>query len=371
VTVAEYAADIDALESVAVVDLAAVTHNVALLVEAAAGSAVMSVVKANGYGHGAVAVARAALEGGAGWLGVADVVEALELREAGIDAPVLAWLHPPQADFSAALAAGIDLGVSDLDQLGRVAEARRVADGGAVASVHLKVDTGLGRNGADESSWQALFAEARRLELTGQLRVVGIFSHLSNAADDEDARQLGRLHAAIALARQAGLRPVLRHLASTAATLRLPDTRLDLVRTGIGSYGLSPFDDDAGSPGLRPAMALHSTVVAVAPSSDADFAARSAIVPLGYGDGIPPQTAGRIHITGDAGPLLVTRIESDHLVVEPVSPSYDPVRGDRVTLFGNPQHGLTSVDAWASAAGTINYEIVTRLGSRIPRRYTT
>jgi alanine racemase len=360
----------DGRESVAVIDLAAIRHNVARFVSLADGAQVMTVVKANGYGHGAVDVARAALEGGAAWLGVADLAEAFELREAGVDAPVLAWLHESHESFTAALESGIDIGVSDVDQLASVARAQRTV-GGRPASVHLKLDTGLGRNGADQPNWAALFAEARRLEVAGLLAVRGIFSHLSNADDSEDDRQLARLLEGVEAARHAGLTPQLRHLASTAAAVRLPHMRLDLVRVGIGAYGLSPFDGvGSAALGLRPAMTLRSTVVAVAPSSDADFPARAAIVPLGYGDGIPPQAAGRIRITGENGPLLVTRIESDHLVVEPVSPGADATRGDVVTLFGDPAEGFTAADDWADAAGTINYEIVTRLGARIPRRYS-
>jgi alanine racemase len=360
----------DAPESVALIDLAAIRHNVAEFASLSDGAGVMTVVKANGYGHGAVAVAHAALEGGATWLGVADLAEAFELRSAGIDAPVLAWLHESHENFTAALESRIDIGVSDLGQLVAVAEAQR-ALGEGPASVHLKLDTGLGRNGADEPNWAALFDEARRLEVAGHLRVRGVFSHLSNADDSEDDRQLGRLLRGVEAARHAGLRPQFRHLASTAAAMRLPHTRLDLVRVGIGTYGLSPFDGgDSASKSLRPAMTLCSTVVAAAPSFDSDFSARSGIVPLGYGDGIPPQAAGRIQVTGNSGTLLVTRIESDHLVVEPASPGADATRGDIVTLFGDPAEGFTAVDDWARAAGTINYEIVTRLGSRVTRRYS-
>ena len=369
-TVADGAARV-APESVAIVNLAAVARNVSRFVSLADGAQVMVVVKANGYGHGAVEVARAAIQGGASWLGVADLAEAFELRDAHIDAPLLAWLHESHENFTAALEARIDIGVSDLGQLESVVRAQQ-AVGAGPASVHLKLDTGLGRNGADEPNWAALFDEARRLELAGVLRVRGIFSHLANADDSEDSLQLERLHRGIESARRAGLEPQLRHLASTAAALRLPPMRLDLVRIGIGAYGLSPFDDGGSAElGLQPAMTLRSTVVAVAPSSDADFAAHSGIVPLGYGDGIPPQAAGRIHVTGDAGPLLVTRIESDHLVVEPVSPGNDVVRGDAVTLFGDPSEGVTAVDDWARAADTINYEIVTRLGGRVAREYAS
>jgi alanine racemase len=357
-------------ESVAVVDVAAVRENVARFVALAEGAQVMTVVKANGYGHGAVAVAEAALAGGASMLGVADLSEAFELRDAGIDAPVLAWLHESHENFARALDARIEIGVSDLEQLSSVAQAQR-ARGDGQAFVHIKLDTGLGRNGAAEPNWSAFFAEARRLEASGLVSVRGIFSHLSNADDTEDARQLARLQRGIGAARRVGLTPRLTHLASTAAALRLPSTHLDLVRVGIGAYGLSPFDGtDSAALGLRPAMTLRSTIVATVPSSDADFPARAGIVPLGYGDGIPPQAAGRIHVVGEAGALLVTRIESDHLVVEPVSTGADPARGDLVTLFGDPVAGFTAVDDWARAADSINYEIVTRLGDRVAREYT-
>jgi alanine racemase len=358
------------LASVATVDLAAIAHNVALLKQSASGARLMTVVKANGYGHGAIEVARAALTGGADWLGVASLSEALELRASRIDTPLLAWLHEPGARFDEAVSAGIDIGVSDRAQLDSVASAAS-AIGNGPASVHLKLDTGLGRNGADEPNWASLFDAARGHERSGLVRVRGIFSHLSNANDDEDARQLDRFTAALATAGVAGLRPELRHLASTAATLRLPQTRLDLVRTGIGSYGLSPFGEGQPVAGLRPAMTLESTIVAIVPSADDGESARSGVLPLGYGDGIPPQAAGRVHVIAADGPLLVTRVESDHTFVAPVLPGRDVARGDAVTLFGDPALGHISVDTWADAADTINYEIVTRLGARVPRRYSS
>jgi alanine racemase len=354
--------------SAATVDLAAIADNVVLLKQHASGAQVMTVVKANGYGHGAVEVARAALAGGADWLGVASLAEALELRASAIDAPLLAWLHEPHARFDEAISAGIDIGVSDRAQLDSVASAA-AALAQAPALVHLKLDTGLGRNGADEPNWTRLFEAAHAHERAGVLRVRGIFSHLSNANDDEDTRQLERFTGALAAAGRAGLRPELRHLASTAATLRLPQTRLDLVRTGIGSYGLSPFGGDQPVLGLRPAMTLASTIVAIVPSVDDSASARSGVIPLGYGDGVPPQAAGRVHVFAAGGPLLVTRVESDHTFVAPTLAGHDVARGDAVTLFGDPALGHTSAEAWADAAGTINYEIVTRLGARVPRRY--
>ncbi|CAD6004309.1 alanine racemase [Agreia sp. COWG] len=364
-------------DSQAIIDLAAVRSNVAALIEAAGGSAVMTVVKANGYGHGATQVAAAAVEAGASWLGVADVDEGLELRASGVQAPVLAWLHVPGTRFDEAIGAGLDIAVSDGAQLQSVADSvQRIGRAGVRAQVHIKVDTGLGRNGAGESTWARLFASAATLERAGVLRVRGLFSHLGNASDDEDELQLSRYERALATASGEGVRPQLRHLASTAAALRHPDMRLDLVRTGIGTYGLSPFGGGEAElndsmPSLVPVMSLRSRVVAVVPSLDGDGSARSGIVPLGYGDGIPPQAAGSVRVSSAGDLLLVTRIESDHLFVEPLSADGDVARGDIVTLFGDPSHGFTSVDEWAAAAQTINYEIVTRLGAAVERRFSS
>jgi alanine racemase len=355
----------------AVIDLGAITRNVETLRAAAGGVTAMVVVKANAYGHGMVPAASAALDGGAEWLGVVDLEEALALRAAGIDAPVLAWLHDPLADFGSAISAGIDLGVSYREQLDRIA----ASDGSA--RVHLKVDTGLGRNGVAPAEWAEFFAAAAEHERSGRLVVHGLWSHLAGV---DDELQLESFGVAAEAAASAGLNPALHHLAATAAAVRLPSARLGMVRFGVSAYGLSPFDDmDAAALGLVPAMELAATVVSakrVAKGTGVSYGhdyvtdrdTTLALVPLGYADGIPRHASSR-------GPVMIGgrrfriagRVAMDQFIVDVGD---DDVRvGDRAVLFGDPATGAPSVDEWAVAASTINYEIVTRIGARVTRTY--
>jgi alanine racemase len=357
------------------IDLQAISRNVETIRSAVGGAEVMVVVKADGYGHGAVQSARAALAGGATRLGVVEVEEALALRAAGIGAPVLAWLHGRDTDFGAATTAGIDIGVNHLAQLERVAAAS------GVARVHIKVDSGLGRNGASEAECAELFAAAARHEKAGRLRVVGFFSHLANAGESADAAQLERFTALLEAARTAGLDPELVHLAATAGALRLPAARFDLVRVGVGAYGLSPFDDASSTDlGLTPAMQLSGEIVSVkrvpagtGVSYGHDYLASRettlALVPLGYADGIPRHASGAGPVSINGRTFAVSgRVAMDQFVVDvgdhPVS------LGDRAMLFGDPATGVPSATDWADAAGTINYEVVTRIGNRVERRYS-
>ncbi|MEF3403340.1 alanine racemase [Agromyces sp. CCNWLW203] len=363
----------------AVVDLDAVRENIRTLAAAVAPARTMAVVKANAYGHGAVPVARAALAGGAEWLGVADIVEAHALRDAGIDAPLLAWLHDPGADFGPAIARDIDLGVSSRGQLEAIADA--AASVGRTALVHLKLDTGLSRSGVAPEAWADAVARAAELETAGRVRVRGLFSHLANTSPDDDAAQLAAFERGVEQAAAAGLRPEVRHLASTAGALRLPATRFDLVRIGIGAYGIPPFGDGttAADLGLRPAMTLRGRVAAVRriePGTGvsyghtwrADRPTNLALVPLGYADGIPRQASGRgeVWIAGARRPV-VGRIAMDQFVVDVGDDHVEA--GDEVVLFGDPLTGAPSADDWGVAADTIGYEIVTRIGLRVPRRY--
>lgn len=355
----------------AVVSLDAISANVELLRGIAGVPDAMVVVKADGYGHGAVPSARAALAGGATWLGVADLAEALQLRAAGVEAPVLAWLHDPHADFAEAIAAGIDIGVSYLGQLDAVAAAP------GRAQVQLKADSGLGRNGAAEGDWPELVEAAAVHERAGRIHVSGVWSHLANAGDDQDAAQLERFTAAVEVARSAGLSPELTHLAATEAALHLPAARLGMVRLGIGAYGLAP--DDRPVPGLRPAMELAATVASVkrvpaghGVSYGFDYVTEAestlALVPLGYADGIPRHASGRGEVAiGGLRHRVAGRIAMDQFVVD-VGDAPVAV-GDRVVVFGDGRDGAPTASDWAAAAGTINYEIVARIGPRVPRRY--
>jgi alanine racemase len=359
----------------ATIDVAAIAENVRHL-RRLTDSEVIAVVKADAYGHGAVGTAVAALAGGATRLGVADVTEGLQLRRAGIMAPVVAWLHAPGADFAEAASVGIELGVSSFDQLLAAAAA---ASGDRPVGVHLKLETGLSRNGIPPADFAVVFAEAARLERIGRLRVVGLFSHLSNASADDDRAALRRFLDGVGAAAAAGLAPPLRHIAATHAAIALPETRLGCVRIGLGLYGLSPFPDRSSAElGLRPAMTVRGAVAAVrrVPAGAGvsygydhrtERETTLALVPLGYADGVPRHASGRgpVRIGGRTFPVA-GRVAMDQFVVD--VGDHPVAVGDEVVLFGDPTLGVPSADDWARAAGTINYEIVTRIGPRVPRR---
>ncbi|MCU1444753.1 alanine racemase [Cryobacterium sp.] len=361
----------------AVIDLGAVQANVEHLRRLIGTRHTMAVVKANGYGHGAVPVARAALAGGADWLGVADIDEALALRAAGIDAPLLAWLHGPDPDFAAAIAADVDLGLSSALQVRQAADAATRL--GRTANVQVKLETGLNRNGVDEADWPEVLALAAAFERVGRLRVRGLFSHLANTSPVDDQAAVESFERGLAAAAAAGLTVELAHLASTAAALRLPAARYSMVRLGIGIYGQSPFADaDSAALGLTAAMTLRGRVAAVrtVPAGAGvsyDYLWRAAadttlaLVPLGYADGVPRQADNaRVAINGVPYPV-VGRIAMDQFLVDVGTA---PVAvGDEVVLFGDAATGAPTAAEWGAAAGTINYDIVTRVGARVPRRY--
>lgn len=361
----------------AVVDLGAIRANTAALAAHVGTPHVMAVVKANAYGHGAVPVARAALEGGADWLGVADIAEAIALRDAGIDAPVLAWLHEPGAPFGEAIRRGISLGVSTVDQLQEAADAARAE--ASVARVHLKVDTGLSRNGIAATDWPRAVQLAGRLATAGLVDVEGVFSHLSNASPGADDEQQERFEHALAVVRAAGLEVPLVHLASTAAAIDRPAARYTMVRLGIGLYGLSPWSDRPSGVALVPAMTLRGRVanvrrVPAGTGASYDLVWRAerdttlALVPLGYADGVPRHATGNGEVwIGGARRPIVGRIAMDQFIVD-VGDSAVSV-GDPVVLFDDGATGAPTADDWARAAGTINYEIVTRVGHRVARSY--
>lgn len=360
---------------VARIDADAIAGNVETLRRVAGTEHFIAVVKADGYGHGAITAARAALEGGADRLGVADIDEALALRRAGVTAPVLAWLHGPGAEFRAAVDAGLEIAVSGSEQLRLIAHAARQA--GERARIQLKIDTGLSRNGIAPDDRSRTLEAVGALAAVGVVEVVGIFSHLANASESDDLDQLGRLRSAVAEAVTLGIAPRLVHLASTAATFDRPATRLDAVRCGIGIYGVSPFDDrSAADLGLRPAMRLAAPVAAVrrvpagtGVSYGFDYRAPRdttlVLVPLGYADGIPRQAGGRaqVLVAGQRRPIA-GRIAMDQFVVD-VGDAPVAV-GDEVVVFGGEGTSPTAED-WAAAAGSIGYEIVTRIGPRVLR----
>ena len=361
-----------------VIDLDAVVHNLDVMRSRAGGAMVMGVVKANGYGHGMIEIAKTLESAGVDYLGVADNEEALALREAGVTVPVLTWLQHPEDDFKAAVSANIDLGLSSIEQLERVAEAAEAL--GTRANVHLKVDTGLGRNGAAQIDWHKVFKLAAQLQTNELIDVVGMFTHLSSTSEHDDMAQIGKFEAAVGEARDAGLSPRIRHLTASDGSLSYPDANYEMVRVGAALYGLDPFSAGrAGEWGLRPVMTAKSSVVQLKRVEagqgvsygylpKTERATTLALVPVGYAEGLPRDATRhvRVLLNNRLYPILA-RIAMDQFVLD-VGDDLVQV-GDEVVLFGDPRTGASSVDDFAAACSTINYEIVTRMGGRFKRVY--
>ena len=342
------------------IDLDAIRDNVRA-VRAFVGTPILAVVKANAYGHGAVPVARAALDAGAMRLGVVDLAEALALREAGITAPILAWMHSPSTEWELAFAHDIELGVSSVEQLLLVQRAAERV--GAVARLHLKVDTGLGRNGALEREWGSLCSAMRDGVAAGSLEFVGLFSHLAGAGPEADAAQLAAFRRAEAVAASRGVTPRLRHLCASAGSIALGAGRLDLVRLGIAMYGLTPFGPtDAVGVAVRPALRLFAPL---------QYDDEGAFVQLGLADGLPaanPEQLRGIRLVDERGGtwrlLELGTIESR---VEPLGGA--GADASTLTIIGAGGDDASSADEWAAAVGTIGYEVVTRLAPGLERRF--
>jgi len=360
------------------IDLDAIRDNVALL-RAGTTAEVMAVVKGDGYGHGILPSARAALAGGATWLGVATLDEGLTLRRHGIDVPVLAWLHSPGLPLHEGVAAGIDLNAGSLQLVDELVMAARRAE--RTARVHLKLDTGLSRGGATSAEWPAVLEAAAKAQADGEIEVVGVWSHFvyADAPGHETIdHQLAVFADGLAVAERFGITPRYRHIANSAATLTRPDAHYDLVRPGIAVYGLSPIPGQTY--GLRPAMTARARIALTkrVPGGQgvsyghAYFTPREttlALVPLGYADGVPRHgsNVAPVHLGGKRR-TIAGRVCMDQIVLDVGD---DPVvSGDVATLFGPGDDGEPTADDWAAAVGTINYEIVTRFGStRVPRVY--
>lgn len=364
--------------SYARISTAAISANVAEL-RRRTPAVIMATVKADGYGHGMVPAARAALAGGAEWLAVAFLEEALALREAGIQAPILSLIAAPKEPLHKAIAADIDLTVGARWLLAEVVAAASAA--GRPARIHLEVDTGLSRGGATAETWPELLDRVADAAAAGAVEVVGIWSHL--ACSDEpkhpaNAAQLNAFKEALDTARRRGIVPQLRHLANSGGLLALPETHFDAVRPGIAIYGVSP-GPDIDMTGLTPAMTLVSHVaktkripagtgISYGLTYIVDRATGIALVPLGYGDGIPRHASniGEVLLAGRRRPI-VGRICMDQFLVSTVDDEI--AAGAEVIVFGPGDHGEPTAAEWGEAIGTIGYEIVTRVGSRVPRVY--
>jgi alanine racemase len=341
------------------IDLDAFRANVRTLSSLIAPARTMLAVKADAYGHGLLPLARAALESGADSLAVLDVATALAVRAAGIEAPVFAWLHGQDTDFGAAIDAHIDLGISAEWQLASIEQASRDTP----ARVHLKIDTGLHRNGARPEDWPALVDATVDAERRGGVVLAGIWSHLADASPADDAEALARFHDAIAVARDRGAKPEVLHLAASSAGIREPEARFDLVRFGIAAYGISPFDDaTANDLGLRAVMTLTAPVRNVREGE--------ATISVGRADGLQPGAAGRgyVVIRGQRAPILSVDVDSTIVTLDSANPTTVGV-GDIATVFGPGDQGEASAETWADWAETIGDEIVAHMNPRVPRRY--
>jgi alanine racemase len=351
------------------VDLAAVAANTALVAARTTG-AVMAVVKADGFGHGALDVARTALANGATSLGVTSLAEAWPLRDAGLDVPLLSWLNPVDADFATAVARRVEIAVPGLEHLAAVAAAP------GRARVHLHLDTGMARDGASPADWPRLCGAARLAERRGRIEVVGVMGHLGCADDPDDAcngRGRTRFAWGLEVARTCGLRPRHRHLAATAATLTDPLSHHTMSRVGAGLVGIDP----SGTTPLRPALTLSAPLVAVrrvragtqvgyGHAFVTGATTHLGLVPLGYADGLPRAASGRgaVWHAGRRVPV-VGRISMDQLVVDLGMTGAEV--GDVVTVFGPGDTGEPTVAEWATWSDTLPHEIVTGMGSRVPR----
>jgi alanine racemase len=359
----------------AIVDLSAIKHNVELL-KKTAGTKLLAVVKADAYGHGLVPVAKAALSAGADYLGVALLEEAITLRESGIEAPILAWLVQPGSDFKKAIELDIELAAASLAALAEIS----AASTDKKAKVHIEVDTGMTRGGF-LSEWDQLSAEHVK-----DIEIVGIFSHFARAdepGEQQNDDQLARFNEMVSRLHSLGFTNVIRHLSNSAATLKHSAAAFDMVRTGIAMYGLSPDVTTLGnsqSLGLRPAMQLRAamylvkdvpadTPVGYGATESTTSDTKLGVIAMGYADGIPriAHDAG-IWFAGKKSPII-GRVSMDQFVVD-LGAASKAKSGDWVVIFGNGSHSEYTADDWGAASGSINYEIVTRIGPRVPRIYS-
>lgn len=368
--------------AVAEVDLSAIAHNLKLIKEKT-NSQVLAVVKADAYGHGLIPVAKAAVAAGADWLGTALLEEGLALRAAGVKTPLICWLTPLGEDFKSAIKQDIDLSVSSIELLEEIIEAGRAAN--IVPRIHLEVDTGMTRGGV-RKNWSEFVAEIARAVKENGVEVVGVWSHFARADEPDqpfNQQQLDVFHKRLAILISQGINPQYIHIANSAAALTNSDSYKNIVRWGIGLYGLSPdvkSMGDSSKLNLKPAMKLKAKLhlvkeveagaqVGYGGTATVKSDTKIGVVTIGYADGVPRNTnnTAGVFIDGNRAPIL-GRVSMDQFVVD-LGKESTAKTGDEVVIFGDGMAGEYTIDEWASAAGTINYEIVTRIGPRVPRIY--
>lgn len=364
----------------ALIDLSAIEYNIKRLLSGTKAEG-LAVVKADAYGHGLVPVAKRALSAGAKWLGTALLEEAVALRDSSIDAPIIAWLTPVSDDFESAIRKRIDLAIPSIEHLHAVMKSSEAL--GISPRIHLEVDTGMSRGGALKE-WNSLLTETAKFANIGKLEVIGIWSHFARADEpghsfNEEQRENFNLR--VTEARELGIVPKLLHLSNSAATMSHSAAHFDLVRLGIAMYGLSPDVESMGgsdSLNLKPAMSLRAQlhlVKDVPAGSQVGYGGtaitsrdtRLGVVAMGYADGVPRNANSNAGVlVGNRRAPIIGRVSMDQFVVEIGNDSIAHA-GDWAYLIGSEGGDGYTADAWARACGTINYEIVTRIGPRVPR----
>jgi len=367
------------------IDLDALRANVSILHEAAPTAALLAVVKADAYGHGLVECSKAAVSAGASYLGVALAQEAIALRQASITTPILAWLLQTDSvdEWVELVLADVEVSVSSVRGLQKAIEAANQT--GTTARIHLKVDTGMGRAGASLQAWEGLLRDSAQAVAEQSIEVVGVWTHLAFADQPENPiveHQLEVFHQALGQAESLGIKPALRHVANSAATFKTPKAHFDMVRPGIAVYGLSPGVGVGTSQelGIRPVMTFSANVIQVKElpaghgvSYGHEYVTTTdtsvALLPVGYADGVPlaGSNVGPILI-GSRARTIAGRVCMDQVVVDIGTDQV--VEGDEAIFFGPGDAGEPTADDWASAANTIGYEIVTRIGPRVPRIFS-
>lgn len=370
------------------IDLGAIRENIKFLM-AKSGKPALAVVKADGYGHGLLPVAKSALSAGANWLGVALLEEAKALRLGGISAPIIAWLTPITDDFESAINEDIDIAIPSLAHLEAITSASRSL--GKCARVHLEVDTGMSRGGA-LGEWSELVRNAKTYQNSGLIEVIGIWSHFARADEaghEFNKKQLENFKGAVAEAKSAGIAPQVIHLSNSAAAINDADSHFDLLRLGIAIYGLSPDFSHMGSSeklNLKPAMSVRARIhlvkdvpagsqVGYGGSAITKVDTKLGVIAMGYSDGIPRNANSEAGVmVGNKRAPIIGRVSMDQFVVD-LGRDSSAKAGDWAYIIGsNPSDSYTSAssytaDSWASASATINYEIVTRIAARVKRIY--
>ena len=364
------------------ISLLAIADNLKLI-KSKTNAQVLAVVKADAYGHGLIQVGKAAENAGADWLGTALLEEGITLRNSGIKIPIISWLTPLGEDFKAAINLDIDLSISSTELLNEIVLAGKSVK--KIPRIHVEVDTGMSRGGVGDD-WQLFLAELSKAVVANEINIVGIWSHFARADEPDEVmnkEQLTVFEDRIKNASAAGIKADFIHIANSASSLTNNGAHKNIIRWGIGLYGLSPDLNNLGdskSLNLKPAMRLKAKlhlVKAVKAGVSVGYGGTAitksdtklGVVTLGYADGIPrnANNLAGVFVGGKRAPII-GRVSMDQFVVDLGSNSLAKT-GDEVIVFGDGLGGEYTADEWAKASGTINYEIVTRIGSRVPRIY--